>query len=75
MTTRQALILIAGVVLVAVFLVIAVIIDPWCTRRLPDGQCYDTLAFDPRFLWYILAGVSGVAAVILAFTPWARRKD
>ena len=84
MTTRQTLILIAGVVLVAVFLVIAAI-DPGCDYVGEISGCmveegvYGWRDNTPGTSWrpfmYILAGASAAGAVILAFTPWARRKD
>ena len=78
MTTRQALVLIGGVVLVAVFLVAAYMNGPTCSY-LVEGVCQPGFesgaGSGSRGLWYILAGITAAAAVILAFTPWARRKD
>ena len=81
MTTRQALILFAGVILVAAFIVIAVI-DPGCAYYREGWGCMagrdvgrDARGTSWRPFMYILAGVTAAAAVILAFTPWARRKD
>ena len=78
MTTRQALILTAGVVLVAVFLVIAWK-DPGCDVYLTDPVMCVMYGGAKGSSWrppmYILAGVTAAAAVILAFAPWARRKD
>ena len=65
MTTRQALILFAGVVLIAVFLVVS-LIDP--------GFGGGGSGAEWRPLMYILAGVSAAGAWILAFSPWGRRE-